>query len=48
MALFDNSNPEEILLFVLNFKMTIEDLGMLTASAKLQYLCMLLCGEALF
>ena len=47
MALFENSNPEELLLFVINFKTTIENLGILTASVKLQYLCTLLCGEAL-
>ena len=47
IALFDNSNPEDLLLFVLNFKMTIGDLGMITASAKLQYHFTLLCGEAL-
>ena len=27
--------------------MTIDDLGMLTASAKIHYLCTLLCGEEL-
>ena len=47
MTFFNNSDPEEFLLFVINFTMSIQDLGILTASAKLQYLCTLLCGEAL-
>ena len=47
MALFDNVNPEEFLLFVRNFKMALEALGTLAASAKLQYLRMILCGEEL-
>ena len=47
MALFDNVNPEEILLFVWDFKMTLEASGTLAASTELQYLCMLLRGEEL-
>ena len=47
MALFDNGEPEEFLLFIQNFQITIEVKGMLTTCAKIQYLCTLLCGEAL-
>ena len=46
-ALFDNGNPEEFLLFVINFNMTLKVLGTLKAEAKIQYICMLVCGEAL-
>ena len=47
MALFYNSEPEEFLLLVRGFKITLKAYGMLAASAKIQYLCMLVCGEAL-
>ena len=47
MALFDNGYPEEFLLFMRNFKMTLEASGTLAASANLQYLRTILCGEAL-
>ena len=45
--LFDNVNPEEFLLFVCNFNMTLAASGMLEAGAKYQYLCSISCGEAL-
>ena len=41
MTLFDNGEPKKFLLFVL------EDLTMLTANTKIQYLHTLLCGEAI-
>ena len=47
MALFDNGNLEEFLLFVQNFQMTLEASGELTSSANIQYICTLLHGEAL-
>ena len=47
MALFDNGEPEDFLLFVQNFKMTLKAFWTLVASAKLQYICMLLRGETL-
>ena len=47
MALFDNGDPEDLLLFVHNFKMTLESLETLAAKEKLQYLCAILRGEAL-
>ena len=47
MALFDNVNPEEILLFVWDFKMTLEASGTLAASAKIQYLHTLVHGKSL-
>ena len=47
MALFDNGNMEEFLLFVQNFQMTLEASGELTSSANIQYICTLLHGEAL-
>ena len=47
MALFDNGDPDEFLFFVRNFQMALKASVMLTASANIQYLCMLVCGEAL-
>ena len=46
-ALFDNSNPEEFLLFVRNFQITLKASGSHTTSAKIQYLLTLLHGEAI-
>ena len=47
MSLFDNGDPEEFLLFVRSFNMTLTVLGTLEAVAKVQYLCALVRGEAL-
>ena len=47
MALFDKSKLEEFLSSLQNFKMTLEALVTLAASAKLQYLHTIFCGEAL-
>ena len=44
MALFNNGEPEEILLFVRNWNMTLAALGVLEISEKVQYLFKLLCG----
>ena len=35
MALFDNGEPEELLLFIRNFNMTLKASGMLVAIAKM-------------
>ena len=45
--LFDNRKPEEFLMFVQIFNMTIDALGTLTYNAKLQYIHTLVHGEAL-
>ena len=47
ISLFDNGEPEEFLLFVRNFNMTLAASGTLEAGAKYQYLCTVLCGEVL-
>ena len=47
MNLFDNGDPCELLLFISNYKMTLEYPGMLTSNVNIQYLCTILCGEAL-
>ena len=47
MALFDNGDPEEFLVFIRNFNTTIFASEKLVASAKIQYLCMLVHGEEL-
>ena len=47
MALFDNGNMEEFLLFVSNFNMNIEASGTLVTGANIQYLHMLVRGEVL-
>ena len=48
MTLFDNGDPEEFLLFIKNFNMTIEASGMLVARVKIQYFRTLVLGEALY
>ena len=47
MYLLDNDNPEEFLLFVSNFNTTLAASGILEAVTKVQYLHMLVRGEAL-
>ena len=44
MTLFDNGDPEELLLLIINFNMTLEASGTLVASANIQYLFMLVHG----
>ena len=48
MCLFDNGNPEEFLLFIHNFQMTLGASVALTAGAKIPYLSTLVCGEYLY
>ena len=45
ISLFDNGNPEEFLLFVSNFNMTLAATGTLDTGANNQYLCTVLHGE---
>ena len=47
MALSDNSKPEELLLFIRNFNMTLKASGTLKSGAEIQYLHTLVHGEAL-
>ena len=47
MSLFDNGDPEEFLLFVRNFNITLSASGALEVGTKGQYLCTLVHGEAL-
>ena len=47
MACFSVIKPEEFLLLLQNFNITVEASVMLVANAKLQYINMLLCVEAL-
>ena len=47
MSLFENGEPEELLLFVCNFNMTLVASRALEAGATVQYLCTLVRGEAL-
>ena len=47
MALFDNGEPEELLLFIRNFNMTLKASGTLVAIASIQYLRTLVRLEAL-
>ena len=44
MSLSDHGEPEELLLFVQNFQMTLEATGMLETEAKVHYLCTLVRG----
>ena len=47
MYFFDHGKPEEFLMFIRNFSMTLAVTGMLEMDAKIQYLCTLVRGEAL-
>ena len=47
MGLFDSSEIEDLLLSIINFNMTLEASGMLVDILKIQFLCMLVYGEAL-
>ena len=47
MSLFDFGKPEEFLLFIRNFNMTLETIKTLYMEPKIQYLCTLVRGEAL-
>ena len=47
LSLFNNGDLKVFLLFVHNFKMTIEASGTLETATKVQYLCTLVCGESL-
>ena len=47
MALFGNGDPGGFLLFVRNFQMTLKASVALNASTRMQYLCTLLCVQAL-
>ena len=46
IALFENGDTEDFLLFVRKPNTTIEASGMLGMAAKVPYICMLICGEA--
>ena len=45
--LFDHGEPEELMLFIRNLQITIKAPLTLTAGANIQYICTILCGEAL-
>ena len=47
MYLFDHGNPEDFLLFIWNFQMTLEAIGTLETEVKVQYLRTLVCGKPL-
>ena len=47
MALFDNSELEELLLLIRNFNMTFKVSGIILDRANIQYFRILVCGEAL-
>ena len=47
MGFFDNSETEDLLLFIRNFNMILEASGMLVDIVKIQLRCMLVYGEAL-
>ena len=48
MSLFDNGEPEDLLLFVRNFNMTIAASGTLEADEIFQFLFNIVHGEALY
>ena len=47
MALFDNSEPEELLLFMKNLNMTLAASWTLATGTKIQYFNTLVCGKLL-
>ena len=47
MGFFGNGDPEELLLFMQNFKKTLDTSGTLAANEKLYSLRILICVEAL-
>ena len=47
ISLFDNGDMEMFFFFISNFQMTLEDSGTLVAGTNIQYICMLVHGEAL-
>ena len=47
MSLFDNNEMEAFLLFVCNFNMKLAATVTQDTDAKVQYLCTIVCGEAL-
>ena len=47
MSFFDNGNPEEFLLSVCNFNMTLAASGTLETGAKIKYFLTIVCGEVL-
>ena len=48
MYLFDHDKPQKFILFVRNFQMNLAAMGALETKVKVQYLCMLVRGEALY
>ena len=48
MTFFYKGKPEEFLFSMRNFNMILEAFGKLEMGAKVQYLHMLVCGEALY
>ena len=47
MAMFDNGEPEQFLLFIRNFNLTLQVSGIIVSGANIQYLCTLVRGEVL-
>ena len=47
MSLFDHGDPEEFILFVQNFQITLAATGTPDTEEKFQYLRITVCGEAL-
>ena len=47
ISLFDHGNPEYFLFFIQNFKMTFVATETLDTTAKVQCLCIIVCGKAL-
>ena len=47
MAIFNNVQPDEFLLFIKDFRRTLEDTGAILTSGHIHYLCSLIHREAL-
>ena len=44
---FDDGQPEELLVLLRNFKITMDGTGMTSPSGRINYLYMMLCGSSL-
>ena len=47
MATFEHIQPEELLMLLNNLKTAVDGTGTVTVAGKINYLCKILCGEAL-
>ena len=47
MSFFDHVDPEEFLLFISNFQMTLKEQGTIAVGVNIQYICTIVRGKSL-